>query len=385
MARKLVFIGYDTAGFVQSLTVSVQRSRFKNLTFSALQFRTRSYNPFLTRLKNLFSFLHSLFGCRKRFILLGDCGILGNKNYSAEVILCRILNHEIFILNQGSQTRLPCISLLYEYRKKTNTKVERIAKYCSLGATYIDTRQTAYMHIKEFLDFEYIKLPWPREAISSFDLAKDKHYRDAVVHIAHAPSRRLGKGTSFVRSLISCLKSDGFNISYKELHGLSNESVMHVFADAHIVIDQVFNDVPIARVGLEAISSGCVYVQSSPVVHIDDNRRYFGASTVSPDDMYSHVSALVLDREYRLSTLKNQYQMIGVHDNIDVFTRLASPFPSGAFIQPGSCLAVPWGLPASTLSSKQYQNFCYLSLDILPQEYQSVISQSLGKLFGNFQ
>ena len=159
---------------------------------------------------------------------------------------------------------------------------------------------------------------------------------------------------------------------------------MEAFANSHIVIDQVFNDVPIARVGLEAISSGCVFVQSSPVVHIDDNHSYFGISTVLPQDLYNYLLSLIQDRVYRLSILEHQYEMIKAHYNFKVFNRLSSPFPSSSFIQPGSCLAVPWGISADILSSKEYQNFCYQSLSNLPIEYQKVISQSLKLLFENF-
>ena len=378
MAYKLVFFGYDTAGFVQCLTAGIEHRRFVNITFPAIETRTKTFNSFLCRLNNLFSFFYSLLGYRKRFILLGNCGILGNKNYQIEVFLCRMLKHEIIILNQGSQTRLPCINcsgmtpavlesistliipepnLLNEYRGRTTSKIYSISKYCGLGATYIDTRQTAYMHREKFLDFEYIKLPWPKEAIYAFAHAKDKHYRDTCIHITHAPSRRLGKGTTFVRSLISRLKSEGLYISYQELYGLSNEAVMEVFANSHIVIDQVFNDVPIARVGLEAISSGCVFVQSSPVVHIDDNHSYFGISTVLPQDLYNYLLSLIQDRVYRLSILEHQYEMIKAHYNFKVFNRLSSPFPSSSFIQPGSCLAVPWEYRQISYQAKNIKIF----------------------------
>ena len=155
---------------------------------------------------------------------------------------------------------------------------------------------------------------------------------------------------------------------------------MEVFANSLVII--ALNDVPIARVGLK-ISSGCVFVQSSPVVHIHDNHSYFGKSTVLPQDLYNYLLSLIQDRVFRLSILEHQYEMIKAHYNIKVFNRLSSPFPSSSFIQPGSCLAVPWGISAYILSSKENQNFCYQSLSNMPIEYQKVISnyQNFSKTF----
>ena len=120
-----------------------------------------------------------------------------------------MLKHEIIILNQGSQTRLPCINcsgmtpavlnlflhlLSLNPTCSTNIGEEQLPKYIVLAnivvlvlPTLTQGKQLICIE-RSFLILNTSSFLGLRK-LSMLLLTKDKHYRDTCIHITHAPSR----------------------------------------------------------------------------------------------------------------------------------------------------------------------------------------------------
>lgn len=79
------------------------------------------------------------------------------------------------------------------------------------------------------------------------DAKKDDH-----THILHAPSAPAQKGTEIIRSTISALQDEGYKIRYTELINLTNHEVIETIDSCDFVVDQMYSDAPMARLGAEA-------------------------------------------------------------------------------------------------------------------------------------
>ena len=89
----------------------------------------------------------------------------------------------------------------------------------------------------------------------------------------HIPSHSPGKGTSVVRQTIKNIINEYPFVKYTELSGLSNSEVLSRLTDADLLIDQVYSDLPLSGVGMEAFVMG-VPVLVCGYGLLDLKRRY---------------------------------------------------------------------------------------------------------------
>ncbi|MFT7388545.1 MAG: hypothetical protein ACI8VC_001799 [Candidatus Endobugula sp.] len=75
-------------------------------------------------------------------------------------------------------------------------------------------------------------------------------------HFMHIPSHSPGKGTSVIREAMNKIVVEYPFVKYTELSGLSNREVLSSLADADLLIDQVYSDLPLSGIGMEAFVMG---------------------------------------------------------------------------------------------------------------------------------
>jgi len=77
-----------------------------------------------------------------------------------------------------------------------------------------------------------------------------------TLHFMHIPSHSPGKGTSVIREAMNKIVVEYPFVKYTELSGLSNKEVLSNLADADLLIDQVYSDLPLSGIGMEAFVMG---------------------------------------------------------------------------------------------------------------------------------
>lgn len=82
------------------------------------------------------------------------------------------------------------------------------------------------------------------------------------VKIVHGPSSPLIKGTPLVRAAVKKLQLEGYNFEYKELIGVSNQTVLQALNEAHVVLNEFYAFVP-GQFGVEAMASHCALITSA--------------------------------------------------------------------------------------------------------------------------
>lgn len=136
----------------------------------------------------------------------------------------------------------------------------------------------------------------------------------ARLKIVHAPSSRATKGTDTVLAAIERLRSDGHDVDFQLVEGVSHDQAKAIYRDADIVIDQL-------RIGwygvlaVEAMALG-----KAVVAYIRDDLRHYLPSprplkVANPDNLYQVLGDLLNDRTevVRLGKLGRAY-VEDVHD-----------------------------------------------------------------------
>jgi hypothetical protein len=82
------------------------------------------------------------------------------------------------------------------------------------------------------------------------------HEVNQNIRILHAPCKSEIKGTNEIRVIMDriCLKHK--DVEYVEISNVSNAEVLNEIAKSQLVIDQLYSDIPIAAIGVEAGSYG---------------------------------------------------------------------------------------------------------------------------------
>lgn len=80
--------------------------------------------------------------------------------------------------------------------------------------------------------------------------------------LVHAPSSPLIKGTPLVRAAVKKLQLEGYDFEYMELIGVTNQALLEVLAEAHVVLNEFYALVP-GQFGVEAMASHCALITSA--------------------------------------------------------------------------------------------------------------------------
>lgn len=122
------------------------------------------------------------------------------------------------------------------------------------------------------------------------------------IKIIHAPSHAPGKGTSIVRQVIEKISNDFDDFEYIELSGLTNKEVLVELASADLLIDQVYSDLPLSGLGMEAFVYGVPVLISGYGLN-DLQKRYPKEVfppifSCLPENLGSSLEYLLLNRSF---------------------------------------------------------------------------------------
>ncbi len=131
-------------------------------------------------------------------------------------------------------------------------------RYISIFEKYADLiigspLSSSYFSSKPFIDIISIGRLCQAQF---FNFSNKSIKKSNKIKIIHIPSHAPGKGTDFIRRVIEKTSSHFDNFEYVELSGLPNEEILLELASADLLIDQVYSDLPLSGLGMEAFVCG---------------------------------------------------------------------------------------------------------------------------------
>ena len=188
---------------------------------------------------------------------------------NVDVLILRLCGKKVVsVLGHGSEARPPYMStppealpLPAKRLKGLTEEVRRIARRVrrlERWSTHtIGMLTTAQFFKQKFIDFYYIGLPTPTRKLREVNPVEE------TFTILHVPSNMAVKGTAHIRESVAEVTQRHPHVKYVELSGVSHSRVMKAMAEADVVVDWVWSDIPMAVVGTEAASLGTPTIISS--------------------------------------------------------------------------------------------------------------------------
>lgn len=200
-----------------------------------------------------------------KFFYVWSSGFLFKKNF--EFYFLKKMNKKLIIMYCGNDIRSPLLSIRYTDNcgidnylnyfspQEMILQEDRVKKEALLADKYADLvfnyELDQISHLKKkVLPFPYM---YPK---SKFNFSKDKFDNKKKITIVHAPSSPIIKGTQLVRSAIKKLENQGYDFNYIELIDKSNEEVLSILSESHIVLNQFYGyGHAIGLLGIEALAN----------------------------------------------------------------------------------------------------------------------------------
>jgi hypothetical protein len=212
----------------------------------------------------------------------------------------------ISVIGHGSEARPPYLSFnahsmssdldkyIAKQTKKTSRKVSFIERWSS---EVVGLPTTDHFLTKPY--FNFFKLGLPTNLVVNNDPNNSSIYRN--FRILHAPSKSEIKGTNAIRIIMDriCLKYK--DVEYVEISNVPNAEVLNEIAKSQLVIDQLYSDIPIAAIGVEAGSYGVPCVIA--VGGMEFWRKNLGESQLPPSiacdvkDVETTIENYILNRK----------------------------------------------------------------------------------------
>lgn len=206
------------------------------------------------------------------FIYVGADGILHGLDARAwEFGFLKRHGVHVACLFTGSDIRSPALMR----RLQQETGLENIVTYLDQVApvfatpAYDDQRRRTAEIADRFADVVFTAavdqlsyLERPTQPFPYFypddDLLLDdaKHAAPGPRIVVHAPSSPIIKGTQVVRAAVQRLQTEGYDFEYRELVGVSHDTILAALREAHIALNEFYAFVP-GVFGVEAMATGC--------------------------------------------------------------------------------------------------------------------------------
>jgi hypothetical protein len=180
-----------------------------------------------------------------------------------ELPLLRFLGRTVICVFNGSDTRAPWMSGLFTLgpgtpdakaiyaevirQQRCLRRFERWASAC------ICHPLSAHLLRRPFINHLKIGLPC---AVTPTLTGRTARPASAALHLVHAPTRPLQKGSGLFLGIVERLRAEGHAIEYLELTGRPNHEVLAAIADCDLVLDESYSDTPLAGLGCEAACYG---------------------------------------------------------------------------------------------------------------------------------
>ena len=117
--------------------------------------------------------------------------------------------------------------------------------------------------------------------------------------VAHAPSNRALKGTSFVLNVFDRLKNEGVAFEPLLLENVPNEKATQIYSDVDILIDQLIIT-GTGKLASEALAAGCVVMSHMAYNNYPQkNPLACPILDVNPDNLYENLKQIILNHEER--------------------------------------------------------------------------------------
>lgn len=209
-------------------------------------------------------FLHRLWGgvvllwallAFDAFLFLYDRTLTDTK---FELMVLRFFRKKIVFINVGSDIRPPYMDgagLSHVELMKSAVRIARLAK---------KTKNKAALH-ERFADFivaqpsnahfyEQPIVSWFSMGVpASFDLQPAPEIESrCCLRVVHSPSNPVAKGSQIICEIIQQLIDEGMPLELIRLQGVSNDDVLRQLERCDFVVDQLYSDIPMAVLGVEA-------------------------------------------------------------------------------------------------------------------------------------
>ena len=239
------------------------------------------------------------------FILSYKPGIL--RYYWSRAL--KLLGKKVIYVFHGSNSRPDYIdgrSLAALPRNSTSSDIQRLTKKKKDGIRRIDRHANlvvsgpAGVHFHERFSINILRIGLPFETPQGEPPTLEKH--PSLVHITHAPSHPVVKGTARIREVVERLQIQGLPIQYVEIMNQPNDVVLGELQQCDFVIDQIYSDSLMAGFTTEAAFFGKPAVVGTYATSADWDILQEELPPVAfchPDHLEETVERLVLEPEYR--------------------------------------------------------------------------------------
>jgi len=204
----------------------------------------------------------------------------------------------------------PDIDRLAQETDRRWSRLARIEKYADV---IVGSPGVAHFLTREVIDRDIVGFPIAANADSVRDCIEAK--LDSVLEVPrvlHAPSRRAAKGTESLRRAFDELRDEGFRFDLDwNTEWISHTDLLQRISRSHIVVDQLYADVPGGVLATESMALGAVAVVGSPVAPWL-RQRYASdgvppALLVSPHEIKEELRSLLSDPVERQRRAKAAY------------------------------------------------------------------------------
>lgn len=156
----------------------------------------------------------------------------------------------------------------YYESKKIKNRVHRVEKWSHYIVNHIGTSQ---FFTRKCVMFSYLGIPYDK---SLLNLEKSNNeILTNRIRVLHAPSRPKAKGSAVFKRIISELKTNNKEIDYIEITNKTNNEVIKEIQACDIVLDELYSDMPLATLGVEAS------ILKKPIIVGGYFSRYISKST----------------------------------------------------------------------------------------------------------
>lgn len=203
----------------------------------------------------------------------------------------------------NEEHRMPKINKSVRTTRKKRRKVKYLEKWssCIIGSPL----SSSLLANEPFIDI--IKLGRVCQAQFNTGIGKKISTKKSIENkvlsesnlfrIVHIPSHSPSKGTNDIRDIVMRLKANVAYIEYVELENLSNEEVLVELSNADLLIDQMYSDLPLSGLGMEALVLGTpVIVSGYGLKNIQDlyHQDFFPPSICChPDELLDYLHKII--------------------------------------------------------------------------------------------
>jgi hypothetical protein len=184
-----------------------------------------------------------------------------------ELPLLRLFRKRLIFVLNGSDSRpawmsglytlgpdAPCVDAIVRETRRQLNLLRRIERYAD---EIVCHPLSAQLLRHPFVNHLQIGYPF---ASPAHEAGPARTRRPGPLRIVHAPTKPLQKGSAVFRHEITRLKALGIELEYLELTGLPNTEILRAVADADLVLDELYSDIPLAGLGTESACLGTAVV-----------------------------------------------------------------------------------------------------------------------------